>query len=58
MDPMAFGAGNGPQPASFQGTEGVIEGAIIDFGPVRSTWLRDSEGNLLALNELTTSDGT
>ena len=34
-------------------TEGVIDGAIIDFGPVKSTWLRDSEGNILALNELT-----
>ena len=41
-----------PQPASFQGTEGVIEGAIIDFGAVKSTWLRDSEDNILALNEL------
>ena len=43
-----------PHPASFQGTEGAIDGAIIDFGPVRSTWLRDSEDNILALNELTT----
>ena len=42
-----------PQPASFQGTEGVIDGAIIDFGPVKSTWLRDSEDNILALDELT-----
>jgi catechol 2,3-dioxygenase-like lactoylglutathione lyase family enzyme len=47
-----------PQPASFQGTEGVIEGAIIDFGPVKSTWLRDSEDNILALNELTTGGTT
>jgi catechol 2,3-dioxygenase-like lactoylglutathione lyase family enzyme len=47
-----------PQPASFQGTEGAIEGPIIDFGPVKSTWLRDSEGNILALNELTASDGS
>jgi hypothetical protein len=42
-----------PQPASFAGNEGVITGRIIDFGPVKSTWLRDSEGNILALNELT-----
>jgi catechol 2,3-dioxygenase-like lactoylglutathione lyase family enzyme len=42
-----------PQPASFAGTEGVIDGYVIDFGPVKSTWLRDSEGNILALNELT-----
>jgi catechol 2,3-dioxygenase-like lactoylglutathione lyase family enzyme len=42
-----------PTPASFAGQEGVIEGHIIDFGPVKSTWLRDSEGNILALNEIT-----
>jgi hypothetical protein len=42
-----------PQPGSFAGTEGVIDGYVIDFGPVKSTWLRDSEGNILALNELT-----
>ena len=42
-----------PQPASFAGTEGVIDGYVIDFGPVKSTWLRDSEGNVLALDELT-----
>jgi catechol 2,3-dioxygenase-like lactoylglutathione lyase family enzyme len=41
-----------PAPASFGGQEGVIAGRIIDFGPVRSTWLRDSEGNILALNEI------
>jgi hypothetical protein len=41
-----------PAPASFAGREGAIAGAIIDFGPVRSAWLRDSEGNVLALNEL------
>jgi catechol 2,3-dioxygenase-like lactoylglutathione lyase family enzyme len=42
-----------PASASFAGAEGRLEGAIVNFGPVRSTWLRDSEGNLLALNELT-----
>jgi len=41
-----------PAPASFAGREGVIAGMVIDFGPVRSAWLRDSEGNVLALNEL------
>jgi catechol 2,3-dioxygenase-like lactoylglutathione lyase family enzyme len=46
-----------PHPASFAGREGVIEGYVIDFGPVRSTWLRDSEGNILALNELTSATG-
>lgn len=47
-----------PRPASFQGTEGVIEGAVIDFGPVKSTWLRDSEDNILALNELVSTTGS
>jgi catechol 2,3-dioxygenase-like lactoylglutathione lyase family enzyme len=46
-----------PRPASFAGTEGVIDGSIIDFGAVKSTWLRDSEGNILALNELTPAAG-
>jgi catechol 2,3-dioxygenase-like lactoylglutathione lyase family enzyme len=41
-----------PQAASFAGVGGTIDGFVIDFGPVRSTWLRDSEGNVLALNEL------
>jgi catechol 2,3-dioxygenase-like lactoylglutathione lyase family enzyme len=45
-----------PQPASFAGREGVIEGRVIDFGPVKSTWFRDSEGNILALNEVTATD--
>ena len=42
-----------PDAASFAGGEGVREGHVLDYGAVRSTWLRDSEGNLLALNELT-----
>jgi hypothetical protein len=41
-----------PTGASFAGVEGVQEGQVVDFGPVKSTWLRDSEGNLLALNQL------
>jgi catechol 2,3-dioxygenase-like lactoylglutathione lyase family enzyme len=41
-----------PAGQSFAGAEGRLEGHVVDFGPVRSTWLRDSEGNLLALNEL------
>jgi catechol 2,3-dioxygenase-like lactoylglutathione lyase family enzyme len=41
-----------PDGKSFAGVEGVREGHVIDFGAVRSTWLRDSEGNLLALNQL------
>jgi predicted enzyme related to lactoylglutathione lyase len=38
--------------SSFGGLEGRVEGPITDFGPVKSSWLRDSEGNILALNEL------
>jgi catechol 2,3-dioxygenase-like lactoylglutathione lyase family enzyme len=41
-----------PAGQSFAGAEGRLEGHVVDFGPVRSTWLRDSEGNLLALNQL------
>jgi hypothetical protein len=41
-----------PAAESFAGVEGVHEGHVVDFGAVRSTWLRDSEGNLLALNQL------
>jgi catechol 2,3-dioxygenase-like lactoylglutathione lyase family enzyme len=44
-----------PVGQSFGGAEGRLEGHVVDFGPVRSTWLRDSEGNLLALNELTSA---
>jgi predicted enzyme related to lactoylglutathione lyase len=38
--------------SSFQGQEGVTAGHITDFGPVKSAWLRDTEGNILALNEI------
>jgi catechol 2,3-dioxygenase-like lactoylglutathione lyase family enzyme len=41
-----------PESAEFAGEAGVREGAVLDFGPVKSAFLRDSEGNLLALNEL------
>jgi catechol 2,3-dioxygenase-like lactoylglutathione lyase family enzyme len=41
-----------PEAESFAGIEGVRGGHVLDFGAVRSTWLRDSEGNLLALNQL------
>jgi hypothetical protein len=30
---------------------------VIDFGAVKSTWLRDTEGNILALNEITSAAG-
>jgi predicted enzyme related to lactoylglutathione lyase len=38
--------------SSFGGVEGKVDGPITDFGMVKSAWLRDSEGNVLALNEL------
>jgi catechol 2,3-dioxygenase-like lactoylglutathione lyase family enzyme len=44
-----------PDSSSFQGVEGAVEGAVTDYGPVKSVWLRDSEGNLLALNEIVDS---
>lgn len=37
---------------AFAGQAGRAEGVITDYGPVRSTWFHDSEGNLLALNEI------
>ncbi len=44
-----------PGTSSFRGREGEVEGAITDYGPVKSAWLRDSEGNILALNEIVRS---
>ena len=41
-----------PDVESFAGVQGVREGHVVDFGVVRSTWLLDSEGNVLALNQL------
>jgi hypothetical protein len=43
LEPLAAGA--------FAGKEGVDRGVIMDWGPVRSAFLKDSEGNVLALNE-------
>jgi catechol 2,3-dioxygenase-like lactoylglutathione lyase family enzyme len=43
FEPLAAGA--------FAGKEGVDRGVIMDWGPVRSAFLKDSEGNVLALNE-------
>jgi catechol 2,3-dioxygenase-like lactoylglutathione lyase family enzyme len=41
-----------PDASSFAGVPGERHGWVLDFGAVRSIRLRDSEGNLLALNEL------
>lgn len=37
---------------SFAGRAGRAQGVVTDYGPVRSAWLHDSEGNILALNEI------
>ncbi|MEJ2888337.1 VOC family protein [Actinomycetospora aeridis] len=42
----------GGERGSFAGRAGRAEGVITDYGPVRSAWLYDSEGNILALNEI------
>jgi catechol 2,3-dioxygenase-like lactoylglutathione lyase family enzyme len=41
-----------PDASTFRGVTGEIAGHVIDYGAVRSTWFRDSEGNILALNEI------
>jgi predicted enzyme related to lactoylglutathione lyase len=38
--------------SSFQGQAGVTAGDITDFGSVKSAWFKDTEGNILALNEI------
>jgi catechol 2,3-dioxygenase-like lactoylglutathione lyase family enzyme len=50
----ARGAEMAPLPgsASFAGAEGARSGDVVDFGPIKSAFVRDSEGNLLALNEI------
>jgi hypothetical protein len=40
-----------PAPASFAGVEGKASGDVMDFGTAKSAFLKDSEGNLIALNE-------
>lgn len=41
-----------PGAGSFAGVEGTAEGDIIDFGAVKSAFLKDTEGNVIALNEM------
>jgi catechol 2,3-dioxygenase-like lactoylglutathione lyase family enzyme len=41
-----------PQGSSFQGVAGRIAGHVIDYGAVKSAWFRDTEGNVLAMNEI------
>jgi predicted enzyme related to lactoylglutathione lyase len=44
-----------PGASSFQGQEGVAGDAVMDYGPVKSAWFKDTEGNVLALNEIVDS---
>jgi hypothetical protein len=39
-------------PGSFAGIEGKPAGDVMDFGAVKSAFLRDTEGNVIALNEI------
>ena len=41
-------------PASFAGQAGQEHGEIMDFGAVKSAFLKDTEGNILALNQIVT----
>jgi hypothetical protein len=41
-----------PGPGSFAGIEGKATGDVIDFGAVKSAFLKDTEGNVIALNEI------
>jgi catechol 2,3-dioxygenase-like lactoylglutathione lyase family enzyme len=41
-----------PGSTSFAGQAGARHGEVMDFGVVKSAFLKDTEGNLLALNEL------
>jgi hypothetical protein len=41
-----------PGSTSFAGQAGARDGEVMDFGVVKSAFLKDTEGNLLALNEL------
>jgi len=38
--------------SSFQGKTGMVANHITDYGPVKSAWFKDTEGNLLALNQI------
>jgi catechol 2,3-dioxygenase-like lactoylglutathione lyase family enzyme len=41
-----------PGSTSFAGQAGVADSEVTDFGAVKSAFVKDTEGNLLALNEL------
>lgn len=41
-----------PGASSFAGVEGNVDGYVTNYGPVKTAALTDSEGNVLALNEI------
>lgn len=41
-----------PAAGSFAGVEGKSTAEVMDFGAVKSAFLKDTEGNVLALNEI------
>jgi hypothetical protein len=41
-----------PEPSSFRGVGGEVSGFVTDYGPVKSAMFRDSEGDVLAINEI------
>lgn len=43
-----------PAAGSFAGVEGKATAEVMDFGAVKSAFLQDTEGNVLALNEIVT----
>lgn len=43
-----------PAAGSFAGIEGKAAAEVMDFGAVKSAFLKDTEGNVLALNEIVT----
>jgi catechol 2,3-dioxygenase-like lactoylglutathione lyase family enzyme len=41
-----------PGAGSFAGVEGKASAEVMDFGAVKSAFLKDTEGNIIALNEI------
>ena len=41
-----------PRAGTFAGRKGVRHGEIMDWGPAKSAFVLDTEGNILALNEI------
>lgn len=41
-----------PEASTFAGVAGAVSGYVIDYGPVRSATFTDTEGNVIALNEI------